>query len=42
MWQQDIEYRLESALGRFVLSKSTVSDLRETLSQSTKRFARGI
>ncbi len=32
MSQRDIEYSLESALGQFVLSKSTVSDLTDTLS----------
>jgi putative transposase len=31
--QRDIEYRLERALGQFVLSKSTVSELTDTLSQ---------
>lgn len=31
--QRDIEYRLESALGHFVLGKSTVSDLSSTLSE---------
>ncbi len=33
MSQRDIEYGLESALGQFVLSKSTVSELTETLSE---------
>jgi putative transposase len=33
MSQRDIEYSLESALGQFVLSKSTVSELSDTLSQ---------
>ena len=33
MSQRDIEYSLESALGQFVLSKSTVSELTDTLSQ---------
>ena len=33
MSQRDIEYSLESAVGQFVLSKSTVSELTETLSQ---------
>lgn len=32
MSQRDIEYSLESALGQFVLSKSTVSELTDTLS----------
>lgn len=34
MSQRDIEYSLESALGQFVLSKSTVSDLSDSLSQA--------
>lgn len=33
MSQRDIEYSLESALGQFVLSKSTVSELSDTLSE---------
>lgn len=33
MSQRDIEYSLESALGQFVLSKSTVSELTDTVSQ---------
>ena len=33
MSQRDIEYSLESAVGQFVLSKSTVSELTDTLSQ---------
>jgi putative transposase len=33
MSQRDIEYSLESALGRFVLGKSTVSELSATLSE---------
>ena len=33
MSQRDIEYSLESALGQFVLSKSTVSEMTETLSE---------
>jgi putative transposase len=33
MSQRDIEYSLESAMGQFVLSKSTVSELSDTLSQ---------
>jgi transposase-like protein len=33
MSQRDIEYRLEKALGQFVLSKSTVSELTESLTQ---------
>jgi transposase-like protein len=33
MSQRDIEYSLESAVGQFLLSKSTVSELTETLSQ---------
>jgi putative transposase len=31
--QRDIEYSLESAVGQFVLSKSTVSEMTETLSE---------
>jgi putative transposase len=33
MSQRDIEYSLESALGQFILSKSTVSELSDSLSQ---------
>jgi putative transposase len=33
MSQRDIEYSLESAVGQFVLSKSTISELTDTLSQ---------
>jgi putative transposase len=33
MSQRDIEYSLASAVGQFILSKSTVSELTETLSQ---------
>jgi putative transposase len=33
MSQRDIEYSLESAVGQFVLSKSTVSEMTETLSE---------
>ena len=33
MSQRDIAYRFESAVGPFVLSKSTVSELTDTLSQ---------
>ena len=33
MSQRDIEYSLESALGQFVLSKSTVSEMTETLNE---------
>jgi transposase-like protein len=33
MSPRDIEYSLESAVGHFLLSKSTVSELTETLSQ---------
>jgi putative transposase len=38
MSQRDIEYSLESALGQFVLSKSTVSELTDTLSQEYEAF----
>lgn len=38
MSQRDIEYGLEKALGQFVLSKSTVSELTETLSQEYEAF----
>ena len=31
MWQRALEYRLESALGQFVLSKSPVRELPDTL-----------
>jgi putative transposase len=36
--QRDIEYGLEQALGQFVLSKSTVSQLSETLSEEYEGF----
>ena len=40
--QRDIEYSLEKALGQFVLSKSTVSELTDSLdAKSTRRFAPG-
>jgi putative transposase len=38
MSQRDIEYSLESALGQFVRSKSTVSELTDTLSQEYEAF----
>jgi putative transposase len=38
MSQRDIEYSLERAVGQFVLSKSTVSDLSETLSEEYEAF----
>jgi putative transposase len=38
MSQRDIEYGLEKALGQFVLSKRTVSELTETLSQEYEAF----
>lgn len=38
MSQRDIEYSLEQAVGQFVLSKSTVSDLSETLSEEYEAF----
>lgn len=38
MSQRDIEYSLERALGQFVLSKSTVSELTDTLSQEYEAF----
>jgi transposase-like protein len=38
MSQRDIEYGLEQALGQFVLSKSTVSQLTETLSEEYEGF----
>jgi putative transposase len=38
MSQRDIEYSLESALGHFVLSKSTVSELSDTLSQESEAW----
>jgi transposase-like protein len=38
MSQRDIEYSLESALGQFVLSKSTVSELSESLKQEYEAF----
>jgi putative transposase len=36
--QRDIEYSLEKALGRFILSKSTVSALTDTLTQEYEAF----
>ena len=36
--QRDIEYSLEQALGQFVLSKSTVSELTESLSEDYEAF----
>jgi len=36
--QRDIEYTLEKALGQFVLSKSTVSELTDTLTQEYEAF----
>ena len=38
MSQRDMEYSLESALGQFVLSKSTVSELTDTWSQEYEAF----
>jgi putative transposase len=38
MSQRDIEYGLEKALGQFVLSKSTVSELSDRLSQEYEAF----
>jgi putative transposase len=38
MSQRDIEYGLEKALGQFVLSKSTVSELTDTLAQEYEAF----
>jgi putative transposase len=38
MSQRDIEYSLEKALGQFVLSKSTVSELTDTLTQEYEAF----
>jgi transposase-like protein len=38
MSQRDIEYGLEKALGQFVLSKSTVSELTDTLTQEYEAF----
>jgi putative transposase len=38
MSQRDIEYSLESAVGQFVLSKSTVSELSDSLSQEYEAF----
>jgi putative transposase len=38
MSQRDIEYGLEKALGQFVLSKSTVSELTDTLNQEYEAF----
>jgi putative transposase len=40
MSQRDIEYSLEKALGEFVLSKSTVSELTDTLTQEYEAFRR--
>ena len=43
MSQWDIDYTLEKALGQFVLSKSAVSDLTDSLTQeSMKRSGLGI
>jgi transposase-like protein len=36
--QRDIEYGLEQALGQFILSKSTVSELTDTLTQEDEAF----
>jgi transposase-like protein len=36
--QRDIEYRLEQALGQFVLSKSAVSELTESLAEEYETF----
>src|SRR5215813_7991028 len=36
--QRDIEYSLEKALGQFILSKSTVSELTDTLTQEYEAF----
>lgn len=38
MSQRDIEYSLEKALGQFVLSKSTVSELSDSLSEEYEAF----
>jgi len=38
MSQRDIEYGLEKAVGQFVLSKSTVSELTDTLNQEYEAF----
>ena len=38
MSQRDIEYSWESAVGQFVLSKSTVSELSDTVSQEYQAF----
>lgn len=38
MSQRDIEYGLEKALGQFLLSKSTVSELTDTLTQEYEAF----
>jgi len=38
MSQRDIEYSLEKALGQFVLSKSTVSELSDSLTQEYEAF----
>ena len=40
MSQRDIEYSLESAVGQFVVSKSTVSELSESLTQEYEAFRR--
>lgn len=36
--QRDIEYSLEKALGQFILSKSTVSELTDRLTQEYDAF----
>jgi transposase-like protein len=36
--QRDIEYGLEKAVGQFVLSKSTVNELTDTLNQEYEAF----
>src|SRR5499433_1802035 len=36
--QRDIEYSLEKALGQFILSKSTVSEMTDTLTQEYEAF----
>lgn len=38
MSQRDIEYGLEQAVGQFVLSKSTVSDMAESLAEEYAAF----
>jgi transposase-like protein len=38
MSQRDIEYSLESALGQFVLSKSTVSEMTDTLKEENEAW----